>query len=406
MDSIMKKLSFYLLTILFFSIRVNAQWVPVNNGLDNKGVFCILIKDTNVFIGTDEGVFYSSDYGDSWSEKNSGITYPGISNLVLIGDIIFAGTFGEGVFLTTDNGNNWIAKNDSISNFSIYSMAAGGNKIFIGSLGRGIYKSLDSGNTWIDITYELSFIIHFNSLAINGNNLFVGIGGAAGVYLSTDEGNSWIPKNTGLTNLYINHIEINNDSIFIATGGGVFLSVDSGSNWSAKNSGLTDTNVHRILVYGNNIFAGTFFDGIYLSTDSGDSWSVINDGLTDKGLWIFSLAIVGDFIFAGTKVGIFRANLSDFGITDVKEQEQKNEIKIYPNPASNEFRLKFHSPIETTVQINIFDLLGNCVMSRTEQASEGTNEKNINCEKLPHGYYYVKININEIVETIPLVIIK
>ncbi|TAL70315.1 MAG: T9SS type A sorting domain-containing protein [Bacteroidetes bacterium] len=398
----------HLISILFSFIcisTINAQWMPCNNGLSKKAVNGILIKDTNIFIATDVGVYYSSDYGDSWSEKNSGITYPGISNLVLIGDIIFASTFGKGVFLTTDNGNNWIPKNDSINNYSIYSMAAGSNKLFIGTLGRGIYKSLDSGNTWIDITQEI-VSPYINTLAINGNNLFVGIGGGAGVYLSTDEGNSWLPKGNGLMEI-INHIYIYNDSIFTASIGGIFLSVDSGNNWSSRNSGLTDTNVHRIIVYGNNLFAGTFNRGIYLSTDNGNSWAIKNDGLTNYwDYWIRSFALGSDYIFAGTVGGLFRARLSDFGITDVKEQEQKNEIKIYPNPASDEFRLKFSYPIETIVQINVFDLLGNYVLSRTEQASEGTNEKNIYCESMPQGYYYVKININEIIETIPLVIVK
>jgi len=55
------------------------------------------------------------------------------------------------------------------------------------------------------------------------------------------------------------------------------------------------------------------------------------------------------------------------------------------------FRLRFHAPTETTVQLCVFDLLGNCVLSKALQSTEGTNEKTINCEKLPQGYYYVKI---------------
>jgi len=51
-------------------------------------------------------------------------------------------------------------------------------------------------------------------------------------------------------------------------------------------------------------------------------------------------------------------------------------------------------------------LLGNCVLSQALQSTEGLNEKSLNCEKLPQGYYFVKININEIVVTVPLVIIK
>ena len=143
--------------------------------------------------------------------------------------------------------------------------------------------------------------------------------------------------------------------------------------------------------------------GVVKSTDNGESWSTI--GLENYA--VDALLINGDYIFAGTgEHGIYRAKLSDLGITDVKETEQNNGIKIEPNPASDEFRLRFNAPFETTVQLSVFDLLGNSVLSQILQSTEGTNEKNINCEKLPQGYYYVKININENVETIPLVIIK
>ena len=89
-----------------------------------------------------------------------------------------------------------------------------------------------------------------------------------------------------------------------------------------------------------------------------------------------------------------------------EETENGIDLRVVPNPASDVFRLKFSSPSAASVQINIFDLLGNKVLSQTEQCSEGTNEKNINCESLPSGWYYVKINLNENVETMPLVLVR
>jgi len=58
---------------------------------------------------------------------------------------------------------------------------------------------------------------------------------------------------------------------------------------------------------------------VIMSSDNGDSWVEKNEGLNNPG--IFSFTIHGDYIFAADIFyGIFRAKLSDFGITEVREQ--------------------------------------------------------------------------------------
>ena len=56
---------------------------------------------------------------------------------------------------------------------------------------------------------------------------------------------------------------------------------------------------------GSNIFAGTYDDGVFLSTNNGTSWTAVNSGLTD--LDVYSLAVSGSTIFAGTDSGLWRA---------------------------------------------------------------------------------------------------
>jgi hypothetical protein len=71
--------------------------------------------------------------------------------------------------------------------------------------------------------------------------------------------------------------------------------MDNGSSWNPVNNGLTNLNIYSLAISGNNIFAGTL-SGIFLSTNNGSSWNDI--GLT--GLLVYSLAISGCNIFAGT----------------------------------------------------------------------------------------------------------
>ena len=59
---------------------------------------------TNIFAGTyGGGVFLSTDNGASWTAVNNGLTNPDINTLAINGTNIFAGT-NEGVFLSTNNG--------------------------------------------------------------------------------------------------------------------------------------------------------------------------------------------------------------------------------------------------------------------------------------------------------------
>ncbi|TAL69732.1 MAG: T9SS type A sorting domain-containing protein [Bacteroidetes bacterium] len=416
----MKKL---LILILFFYSNfnlLNAQWVECNkcseclNGSINiDAVWCFAIDENNTYTGIKGGVFMTTDYGAHWTAKNNGlisvINERNILSLAIDGNNIFAGTMIDGIFLSTDKGENWERKSnglptpkyvDTIYKTVIFNLKIIGNNIYAGT-NIGVYITTDYGEKWIPKNEDLLQIDSFNivtSITNIGNNIFAGT--KHGVYMTTDNGDNWFPKNNGIGNIETWSLEVNGNNIYAGAGGNLFLSTDNGDNWNKIKDSIA---TKEIKINGNNIFVGGY--GIDISTDNGKNWVSKNSGLPSLG--IISMIINGEYVFVGIdNYGIFRAKLSDLGITDVKEPEQTNEIKIYPNPASDEFRLRFHSPIETTVQLNVFDLLGNCVLSQSLQSTEGTNEKTINCEKLPQGYYYVKININENVETVPLVLIK
>jgi photosystem II stability/assembly factor-like uncharacterized protein len=88
----------------------------------------------------------------------------------------------------------------------------------------------------------------------------------------------------------------------ITIGGGVFLSTDNGSTWVARNNGLPNLIVFSIAISGSNIFAGTSV-GIYLSTDNGSTWVAKNKGIPiidNSVLSVNSIAISGSNIFVGT----------------------------------------------------------------------------------------------------------
>lgn len=68
-------------------------------------------------------------------------------------------------------------------------------------------------------------------------------------------------------------------------------------------SGPFNEPVNCFATGGNRIYAGTDGDGILISSDNGMNWTRADTGLTDPYIW--SLAVNGTDIFAGTGVGIF-----------------------------------------------------------------------------------------------------
>jgi photosystem II stability/assembly factor-like uncharacterized protein len=147
--------------------------------------------------------------------------------------------------------------------------------------------------------------MNITCLETSGANIFAGTK-EGGVFLSTDNGVSWTARNNGLTKAYVTSLAISGLKEYAGTaGGGVFLSIDKGTRWTALNNGMTnyaDDIIYSLAMYGQNIFAGTG-RGIYLSTDNGLNWTVRNNGLNKTK--VFAIAINGPNIFAGTGRGVF-----------------------------------------------------------------------------------------------------
>jgi hypothetical protein len=75
------------------------------------------------------------------------------------------------------------------------------------------------------------------------------------------------------------------------------------------------------------------------------------------------------------------------GGTDVRELEEKDEIKLYPNPANDFLTVKFSLGAKPK-EIKIFDMLGNCIKVIKVNP---TNNAGIDVSDLKVGIYYIQI---------------
>lgn len=90
------------------------------------------------------------------------------------------------------------------------------------------------------------------------------------MYRSPNDGGFWIKSDKGLKNsAYLNSITHSGKNLYAATQGeGVFISNDYGRSWDSINTGLTNRNIYSFAVIGTNLFAGTAI-GVFRSTNNG-----------------------------------------------------------------------------------------------------------------------------------------
>lgn len=310
-------------------------WEPTS-GPANTEVWSFAVGSSNVvWVGTNSGVFMSTNNGDVWTAKNNGL----VSTLIGVGGEtggiplliralavnssghIFAGT-AEGLFRSTDVGNNWTKVLPDLNIRSIVISSSG--KIYVGIENRtasdpdaGVYLSIDNGNTWTKKNEGL-FNLFVKSLAITSDGTILAGTSGSGVFRSTDGGDNWLlPANNA--DVVVEALTIASDgTIYAATNQspykGVIKSTDKGNTWNQANNGLNDLQVNAIVFNSSNshIFNGTYSQGVFRTTDAGANWYKINNGLPpisngDNIVRSFTVNSAG-VMFAGTKgSGVYRS---------------------------------------------------------------------------------------------------
>ena len=173
-----------------------------------------------------------------------------------------------------------------------------GSALYAGFLDSGVYVSSDNGGSWSNIGLKG---IEIQSLAAIGNYLFAGTSdeiGDGAVYRTTNKGGSWAkPANNVSTAAFALATDGNYLYTGTATGTGLYVSTNNGTTWT--NSNALQATVFSLAVVGSNLFAGTD-NGMWLSTNHGKSWNAINTGLLGKSNWIYQFSLIGTTLFAAT----------------------------------------------------------------------------------------------------------
>ncbi len=162
---------------MFRSSDNGNNWIQINNGLTNTAIRSLTANNSNLYAGTQNGVYISTDNGDSWIAKNNGMENSNILDLINNDNLLIAGTSGtfeisEGIYRSSDYGNTWTNVNSEIS--SVFSLARKDTNIVAGTGWCGIFISTDLGINWAPFNNGLLPYITIYALIFSDSYIFAG----------------------------------------------------------------------------------------------------------------------------------------------------------------------------------------------------------------------------------------
>jgi photosystem II stability/assembly factor-like uncharacterized protein len=346
-----KLLLFSLICCLFFTFANSySQWVQ--SGPEGGVISTLSVRSSGViYAGTYKGIYFTSNFGDTWVRGNSNLDNVGDvisitfgtsdiyaiarpsygsanimfakstdngynfntvrdinANVILANssNVIFAGNkpsytsgYDGSVSYSTNAGANWIQTNLS-KTLAIYDLYFSGSTLYA-SGDSGVYSTTNSGSTWTKLSSGLPGNISVYSFKINGSDFY--IGSNRGVYKSTNSGNTWTDITNGMPTVkpFI-AIEIKDNIIFASNySKGIYKSTNLGASWARCENGLKDLLINKFLIYGSYLFGASLGGGVYATADNAATWYPKNTGL--KGHCVYTMINNGTLLYAGTQGG-------------------------------------------------------------------------------------------------------
>jgi photosystem II stability/assembly factor-like uncharacterized protein len=245
---------------VFGSTNRGLSWLPVAPGKLKDEVTSVTVDDTILYVSSINQVNRSTDFGATW--KTSGQVFPSrIRSFGANHENIFVGVESNGIFYSSDRGETWSERNNGLLSRYIYSYAFKEPYVFAGSWLEGVFRSSNNGGNWQQVSNGLTDM-YVNAMVVCKDDLYAGtlIGG---VYRTTDNGSLWTQVNNGLTNTAVTSMIAYDKHIFTGTQNGLYSSGNRGEHWIDISEGITDKNIFKLAIAETNLFVLTATNTVY-----------------------------------------------------------------------------------------------------------------------------------------------
>ncbi len=268
--------------------------------------------DKTVFVGTyGEGLFRSRDGGKTWTSTNLGLTDKFILNIsTLPHGLLFAGTIRAGLFKSHDEGDHWVSVNRGLENTEVQSIASLPNGALVAGTGQGAFISKNKGEEWVPFNEGLGGVLVRSIVVDRRGTLYAGTQGK-GIFKRSPTDSGWVQQIRGFLYEEVEERVVRTllvgprDTLYAGTlGAGLFRSRDAGKKWQRINSGLKNISIRALTMdEQGGLYVGTG-EGIFYSQDHGDHWLPWGEGIDPLQIHSLAMGEAGT-LYAGTGTGLF-----------------------------------------------------------------------------------------------------
>ncbi len=300
-------------------------------GMHGKSIraFAVAPSNSQVLVaGALDGVFRSSDGGDTWA-RISPENHRELKNVESLAidptnpDIVYIGTWHL-PWKTDDGGQNWSnIKQGVVDDSDVFSIIIDPRRpsVVYASACSGIYKSENAGLLFSKVKgmpFSARRTRVMKQDPVNANVVYAGT--TEGLWKTMDGGKTF--QRMTDPNIIVNDVMVDPrdpEHVLIATDrSGIMSSNNGGKSFTNTSRGFSHRQVATILVdreHPEVFYAGMIndkeFGGVFLSQDAGASWRQISNGLGTRDVFTLRQAEDGE-VLAGTNRGIFSMNRASY----------------------------------------------------------------------------------------------
>lgn len=411
--------------------------MPYDIGFTNNGVFDFISFNNELYAS---GSFYSTTSsldniarwdGTNWNALGPGMLGGVYSMTIYNGELHAGGGFSNipGVPNTKRiarwDGTSWHALHYGITSGTIQAISVYNGSLYIG----GNITSVDSmsmrdiarwdGSAWYPVCTLSTGLTQLFSMAVFNNELYIGgyfdrVNGDTIYNIAKFDGTTWNDVGGGVnSDVFALFPDTVNNRLYAAgnfnyAGGGTVACTSNVAYWD----GISWTDVgangpalypRAMSIYNNELYCGFVFPKVKANGDTlngitrwdGTDWQPLGSGVNGsvQALLVFNseLAVGGGFTQAGDTVANKVAAWSYSPTAIAENYLVKEEIKIIPNPFTDELTVSSSESSEKTVPIaiwiKIWDVYGRIIYSQKHLTSHFT----LHTSNWSNGIYFIQI---------------
>ncbi len=372
---------FLLLSFIVFPFAAFAttdQWTTVTpSGTTGYSFNTIAAMGDYVYLGTDHGVYKSTDAGLNWTQVNTGLTNQSV-NTIAIGVVydggggvytvdtntpVFVGT-AAGLFKSTLGTTAWTSSATGLTDTNVkdieidqYEATQGAFTHMYASTPSGVFRSDDTGSSW---TLKNTGMSGAPTKLVSdfGNGLLYSLTATNKIFSTpmfsfsgVDESWTQIFSDSGTTTQDISMLNPLGSINWVATDKGILKSDPTGATWTYPNEGLATTSSVNMVASdytdSNIAYAALAGDGVYRTANealTSPEWLPINKNLSD--LTIKEVRTnPGDstLVYAVGASGVYKLKVSDLYV-DLTPPSTITDLSAVRVPSNSSFTLNWTAP--------------------------------------------------------------